>query len=198
MARVAKNKTDELKMEKTDDVIVSVVETKHQETKEVKKANKKEEYYLDQYFDFKETDLNDGTSIPVENNTDGGLIYVMKSTGEVFEWEKSSDRLFMKISQLKSMLNEGRKFFTNNWVLIPYSVLKYLGVDGLYSQVYSVHDLNNLFKLPTEEMIDKIKIMSKAQRRNVMKVAITSIETGELDSVKNIKALESFFEMQLG
>lgn len=191
-----KNITD---AEIAEDVKTDELTKKNKETNKLKEEpeinNNNTEYYLDSYLGFTEKNIDDNTDVPVENNTDGQLYYISQSTGESITWEFPKERNFMKVSELKTMLSKNKKFFVENWVLIPYSVIKYLGIENLYKYVYLLDDIDNLFKLPSDEMISKIEQMSKTMQKNVMQIAINGIDDGVIDSIKNIRALESYFDI---
>ena len=92
------------------------------------------------------------------------------------------------------MRNTQPQFFTNNWVVLvgdnADSVKSFLQIDRYYKGFDAVDGFDELFDYEPEEIIAVVGKMSGSMKENVARRAYALIETGELDSVKTIAALE--------
>ena len=70
-------------------------------------------------------------------------------------------------------------------------------LEQLYSETYGTQDLLDLFELPVDEMVKKIKALPSGAMDNLKHLASTQVANGGLDSVKKIKALDEIWGTDL-
>ena len=95
------------------------------------------------------------------------------------------------------MRNTQRSFFEKNWIFIQdtdeYSatdIYAALAVEKYYKNVIVGEDLDSLFTMAPDEIKETISTLSDGVKQNIASIAKWKIESGELDSINRIKALE--------
>lgn len=63
-----------------------------------------------------------------------------------------------------------------------------------YEKVYTKEELNSLFDLSPNQMINEIKNMPANVQKNLQNLIATKIADGSIDSVKKIRALSDYFD----
>lgn len=146
----------------------------------------------------KEVDIHE--YISVKNGFQGTLVYISPRTGEVFIWDSFGDEQEMELGELKNAKNSAKDFFINNWFMFDEDtswVIDYLGMGAFYKFTRTIDDIDKFFELSADEMIEEGKKMSKGLKKSISYRARDMISSGELDSVKLIKALEEALETEL-
>lgn len=131
--------------------------------------------------------------IPVRNGFHGTLVYIDSRTNEKFEWSQFGDIQEIELRQLRNAKNTNRFFFENNYFLFDddYSwVIDYLRVNKYYEHAISVEGYDELFTKTPKEIIAVIDEMSKGQKQSLLLCAQEKIQSGEIDSIKIVRALE--------
>lgn len=149
-------------------------------------------------------DIPSNTLIPVISGVHGVLVYVSKKTfGYTIEWEDYNSIEYLEYAELLSMRNTQKGFFENNWIFIEdtdeytaQDIYKSLAIDKYYSNVIVGTDVEELFKMSPEEITTTISKLSSGIKQNIASVAKGKIETGELDSIKRISALEKALNLE--
>lgn len=143
-------------------------------------------------------DIDPHTIITVKNGFQGKLVYVSKKTGEKFVWEGFGDEQDMEVSELKSAKNSSKNYFINNWFLIDEpEIIDYLGVNQYYKNALSFDDFDDLFSKRISEINKIIPKLSKGQKKSVIYRAKQLIESGKIDSLNMIRALETNLNVEL-
>ncbi len=136
-------------------------------------------------------DLNE--PILVRNGYHGILVYVSPRTKEEFIWSEFGDVQEMELKELRNVKNTHKSFFENNYFLFDdeYSwVIKYLGVSKYYEHAISVDGYDELFNKTPDEIKIVIGEMSEGQKKSLLYCAQEKIASGEIDSIRVIRALE--------
>lgn len=132
--------------------------------------------------------------VVIINGYDGKLIYTSKNGIYSFQMDSFGDKEYIPISELITIKNTASSFFKNNWILFEdKDVIEYLGLTKFYQGTLSVEELDTLFQLPTDKMIEKIAHMPKCQKQNVLFRAVEVVSNGEIDSNKKISAIKGAF-----
>lgn len=185
--REAKKNTEEVTTEHKS------VETKP--IKEIKKIN------------IKNIPLN--TTVLVTSNCYGQLVYKSKKTGFQIEWDNVSSQQYLTLEELLTMRNTYRKFFERNWVIIEgftdeeYSnisaeeILEFLQVKQFYVNLLCPDNIDELFKMSSEEIEKRVATTSSGNKDFIIIRANELIESGELDSLRVINALEKSLNCEL-
>lgn len=138
------------------------------------------------------------TIVGCSNGTYGKLMYVSGKTNERHEWDAYGDVEYLELSELVSMKNSQKRFFTENWILIDdIDILKFLGVEKFYEKALNRDEIERLFSLQPEEVTKKIEGMTNGMKNTVAFYAAECIQNGSLDSRKMISALENSLNVEL-
>jgi len=131
--------------------------------------------------------------VPVINATQGHLIYISKrQVGYKVEWEKFGDVEHIELIELQSMRSSQRSFFEKNWIFIDdKDVLEFLRVEKYYKNIPTIDKFDSVFKLSPAEITTKISTMSEGMKTSIAARAKELINSGELDSMKIISAIQS-------
>lgn len=146
----------------------------------------------------KRPDLDLDESVAVYNMTPGKLIYVSKRNyGLEVEWERYGDFQYLELRELVNMKSSQRIFFEENWVYIEDpDVREYLGITRYYSGTISPVEVDSLFEIPVEDMVEKISALSDDVKSSILKVAIEKFNNKEIESYARIKALEDIYNFK--
>lgn len=131
--------------------------------------------------------------IPVINGYHGVLVYTDSRTGETYTWSEFGDIQEMELKELRNAKNTKKFFFENNYFLFDdeYSwVIDYLRVNDLYKNTISVDGYSELFTKAPSDMVKIIKTMTDGQKESLARCAQDKIASGEIDSIKIVRALE--------
>lgn len=143
-------------------------------------------------------DLPLNTLVPCSNGTYGKLIYVSSRTGETHEWDEYGDTEYLELSELVTMRNSQKRFFTENWIMIDdMDVLQFLGVEKYYEKALNSEEMESLFETDPNELSEKIHGMTDGMKNTVAFYASEKIKDGSLDSRKMISVLENALGVEL-
>ena len=143
-------------------------------------------------------DIPTNAIIPVMSGVHGILTYSSKKTfGYTVDWDDYGAVEYVEYGELLSMRNTQRSFFEKNWIFIQdtdeYSakdIYAALAVEKYYKNVIVGEDLDSLFTMTPDEIKETISTLSDGVKQNIASIAKGKIESGELDSINRIKALE--------
>lgn len=144
----------------------------------------------------KERSLNEMVS--VKNNTHGKLVYVSKRfAGQEYEWTNFGDENFLELQELISMRNSYPTYFRDCWVMLADEDLEYLNVKKYYENIINMENFDDIFKLSVDKLKAKLEQLPKSMKESVSKRARQLRQSGELDSIKIIKAIEDVLKVDL-
>jgi hypothetical protein len=136
--------------------------------------------------------------VPIMNVTNGRLIYLSKKTGSEFQFEKYGDIEYIELYELLTMRSSHRKFLDEPFVIVlDDEVADYLGLTNNYKKLTHATEIDGIFKFPLEHFTDVIKSTPKGLAHLIVSKAKEKIQTGELDSVQKIQALEEIYNVKL-
>lgn len=143
----------------------------------------------------KQFDMHD--LISVRNMTPGGLIYKSnRNVGYIVEWAEYNDEQPIEIMELKNMLASQRTFFERNWIWIDDpELLEYLGAAKYYKNMLSPDAVDELFDFEPDEMVSRIKLLTKDMQNTIRVVAYNKVRDGEINSYPTIQALQKYFNI---
>ncbi len=131
--------------------------------------------------------------------TQGGLYVEGAKTKALYEFSDYGDVTEIEYRDLVGMVNSKSDFIFHPYLIIddPSFVAEYPQLDKLYSEAYGTQDLMNIFTLPVDEMVSKIKSLPAGAVDNLKHLAATQVSNGSLDSVRKIKALDELWGTDL-
>lgn len=143
-------------------------------------------------------DIDLSQFVTVRNGFQGRLLYKSPRTGERFVWPSFGDEQEMELRELRNAKNSYKKYFTNNWFMFTEDwVPEYLGVSRFYKNAIPIDRFDEVFKLPADELEQRIEKLSAGQKKSVAYRARTLINSGEIDSRKTVAMLEQVLGIEL-
>lgn len=150
------------------------------------------------------------TNVLVRSNCFGQLIYVSTKTRQQIEWDNTTTPQYMSLDELLVMRNSQKKFFESAWVAIDgfvdkeyadlfsvEDILDYLQVKQYYKNALCPENIDNLFTMSPEEIEKRIVNSSSNSKDMIIIRANEFIQSGKLDSLKVITALEKALNCEL-
>jgi hypothetical protein len=137
--------------------------------------------------------LNDNTGITVINNTSGTLIYISPRTQEEFQWAEYGDEHEMKLSELKTMKAQHRRFFDEQWIIFAekdYDAIQYLKLEKFYKEIASPEMIEELFDLPVADFTNVLENATSNVKSLIVGKAREKYENGDLVNAHMIRAIE--------
>lgn len=185
MAKYTK-KTD---VDETVEAVNEAVETEeskteNKETKKVTKAKKK----------FDQSD-----EIMCRSVVQGGLYLEGSRSGILYTWEDYGAECCVEYRDLVAAVRSRSKYVFSPFFIIEDEdfVAEFPQVEKYYSENYSLKELGAILEHPVDKMLAELKILPKGAYDTIKDMAAVQISTGQLDSVRKIKALDEFFGTDL-
>lgn len=143
-------------------------------------------------------DIDPDQFVTVYNGSQGRLVYVSGRTGEYYGWDSFGSEQEMTLRELRNAKNSHKAFFVNNWFMFrdPW-IIDYLGVKQYYRGALTLDEFDNVFELPADEMAEVLSKLSDGQKKSLSYRARQLIMSGEIDSLKAIRTLESVLGIEL-
>lgn len=141
---------------------------------------------------YKPAAFDPNQTVTVRNGFQGRLIYISKKTGELYDFPEFGSEQDMTVEELRNARNSSRAFFENNWFQFDDpELIEYLGVQKYYKYALKIEDFDKLFVKSPEEIEQIVSELSDGQKKSLAYRAKQLIATGDIDSNRVIKALES-------
>lgn len=151
--------------------------------------------------------ITDDMIINVKSGVFGTLVYVDRKTGEEVTWENEGDIQQVSFALLRSMKASQVAFMKDNWILIDSveghediaveDVYKALFVQQYYKNIIDPDDYSVVCSWSLSDIEKKIPSLTKNAKTNLAIALNTYIESGDLDSLKKIKAFEKALDCSL-
>jgi hypothetical protein len=104
----------------------------------------------------------------------------------------------IEVGELQKMKTSAPRFLKEPWLIIlDDDVVNYLGLDELYSRILKPEDLDNFFKLSADKIKERLSNAPSGVKGLVVSKARELVESGELDSMKRIEAIEETLDVTL-
>ena len=155
------------------------------------------------------TKVPDNLLVKVKSNVFGGLIYENHRSGEVTEWSNHGDVQFMTIGELRTMKAEQSAFFRNQWIVITGTadgedstatcadIYTALAIKQYYKNYIEPGDFGALCNIPIDKIDERVSMLSKGQKENLIIALNEYIASGQLDSIRRIRAFEEALGVEL-
>ena len=122
----------------------------------------------------------------------GKLVMIGAATGMVYRWPDYGSEAEVEYKDLASAVRAH-----SGHVYEPYFIIEdedfvdeFVELKKFYKEKFTIRELTDILLMNDNEMENKISILPKGAREQLINIASTKISTGELDSVRKIKALE--------
>lgn len=144
--------------------------------------------------EFKDTDKISCVSITV-----GGLNFVGDKSGDLYQWVNIGDVVDVEYRDLLAAVRSHSVFvYEPRFVIQDEDFLaQHDDVLVRYGQLYTPQDIEKVLALPASQLEKTLKKMPTGAQNAVRDLAVRKIDSGELDSVQRVKAIDSFFGTEL-
>lgn len=131
--------------------------------------------------------------------TQGGLYVEGAKTKALYEFGDYGDTAEIEYRDLVGMVNSKSDYLFRPYLIVDDAdfVAEFPQLDKVYSDIYGKQDLIDIFNLPVDDMISKIKSLPAGAMDNLKHLASTQVANGALDSVRKIKALDELWGTDL-
>lgn len=144
-------------------------------------------------------DASDG--VLCRSVTQGHLAMEGSKTNMLYEWDDYGDETEVEYRDLVACVRSGR---LSEYIYHPYFIIcdddfinEFPQLEKFYTENYSLKDLQNILKMPIDEMLTEIRRLPKGAVDSLKNLASTWVAKGKIDSVKKIKALDDEFGTDL-
>jgi hypothetical protein len=143
-----------------------------------------------------EVTLND--RIPVVNFTNGTLFYRSKKSGRVWDLVGFGAKDYMEMDELIAMRSSNPKLLTNpSLIILDDEAVNHLGLTELYKNIRMPDEIDKLFDMKFDEFVAVLSKSPVGMKQLIVNRAKVLIESGELDSRRIIKAIETECKVHL-
>ena len=122
----------------------------------------------------------------------GKLVMIGAATGMVYRWPDYGSEAEVEYKDLASAVRAH-----SGHVYEPYFIIEdedfvdeFVELKKFYKEKFTIRELTDILLMDDNEMENKISILPKGAREQLINIVSTKISTGELDSVRKIKTLE--------
>ena len=199
---MAKKKQITLKP-KTESVKKEAVNEKLEETGETtEKTNEESEDEVKPAITVKEKvkkSFSQTDRIRCRSVTQGGLFVDGPKTKQPYSFSDYGDETEIEYRDLVALVIEKSSFIFHPYFIVDDSdfVSEFPQLEKFYTDSYSIQDLKGILELPIGFMVDKLRHLPSGAAENLKIIASAQVADGEIDSVKKIKALNEFFDVDL-
>jgi hypothetical protein len=136
--------------------------------------------------------------IQVANFTNGTLFYRSKKSGRVWDLVGFGATDYMEMDELIAMRSSNPKILTNPSLLIlDEEAVNHLGLTEVYKNIRMPEEIDDLFKMKYDDFVDALRKAPAGMKHLIINRAKGMIESGELDSRRVIKAIETECKVHL-
>lgn len=137
--------------------------------------------------------LND--IVYVQSCFHGDLFYRSKrNNGFIVEWQQFGEEQPVDVDELMYMRNTQPTFFKEQWIRLvgdnADDVFEFLHLDRYCKNNLKFDDFDDVFAMESDEIEMVVKSFTPSLRESFARRALELIETGELDNLKKIQAIE--------
>ena len=131
--------------------------------------------------------------------TQGILNVVGVKTGMIYRFADYGDETEIEYRDLVGMIrSKDKAIFEPRFVVVDEDfVAEYPAIKKFYDDEFSLQNIKSILTLPENQMIEEIKKLPTGALNSLKSIAAEQVFTGEIDSVKKIKALDSVFGTDL-
>ncbi len=146
--------------------------------------------------------IPEDTLVRVKSGFYGKLYYKNLITHERVVWERQGEVQIMTLRELRAMRTTQPAFFKNQWIIIDgvaegeestasaYDICRALAVTEFYKDFVDPCKFDVVCRWDESDIEEKTKMMSPGARENLIVALNQFIASGQLDSIRKIKAFE--------
>lgn len=141
-------------------------------------------------------DLNE--LIPIRSLTNHKLVYVSKATNSKYVWSNYGDIEYLTYGEINTMKAQYPRFIHDCLIAIEDDeVIEILNLGKLYENLYTVDELDELFKKSSYELEELLPKLPNGVKKSVVSRAKELIENEELVDFRKIKTIEELLNVDL-
>lgn len=131
--------------------------------------------------------------------TPGIMFMDGEKTGISYSWSSYGDVSYVEYRDLAAAVRSKSSYIFNPFIIVDDEdfVAEFPQLKSFYDDKYSVKDLKKILEMDVSAMLEAIKVLPKGAIESLKMLASTSIQSGELDSMRKIKALDEALGTQL-
>lgn len=130
--------------------------------------------------------------------TNSPLVYESKNqVGYRVDWGGYLQENWIEYKELINMRSSQRIFFEEPWIICDWDVLVDLKVDHYYKNIIDLENLDDVFKLPTEKLVETLKIVPSGIKGLIVDRAFELRREKVLDSLSVIETIENTLGIDL-
>ena len=131
--------------------------------------------------------------------TQGTLYVEGVKTGMLYSFSDYGDETEIEYRDLVGMIrSKDKSVFEPRFVVVDEDFInEYPALRKYYDEEFSLQNIRDILKYPDSKMIDAIKNLPKGALNSLKSIAAEQVATGQIDSVRKIKALDSVFGTDL-
>ena len=159
-----------------------------EDEKKVPESKKKDKKVFDQ---------SDG--IKCRSIVEGALYMEGLKTQMIYAWTDYGDVSEVEYRDLAAAVRSKSKFVYNPWFIIEDKdfLAEFPQVKKFYDESHSIKELREILQMPVDQMVAVIKELPMSIMDTMKSVAAKQVASGQLDSVRKIKALDEIFGTNL-
>lgn len=136
--------------------------------------------------------------IPVRSLTKGKLVYISKATNARYVWGNYGDVEYLTFGEINTMRSQYPKFIKDCMVLIEDDeVIELFNLEKLYETVYSVEELDLIFKKSISELQLMLSTLPSGIKKSIVARAKELIESEVLTDYRKIQTIEKELKVDL-
>lgn len=145
----------------------------------------------------KKRDSSDG--VRCRSVTVGGLYMTGMKSQIPYKWYDEGAVVEVEYQDVIAAIRSNSSYIYKPYFIIEDEEIlnEYPRVNEIYKKMYSIKELSDVFKLSESSMIGTIKGLPSGVQDSIKTLASKMVMTGELDSVKKIKALDEYFNTKI-
>lgn len=179
-----KPKTTVKEVVETVDVEGTVAEEKIVESATVKPERKK---------------YADDDMIPCVSITPGELFFMGERSKNLYTWADADDVIEVEYRDLNYAARSRNKIMYKPRFVVQDRefVEQFKELDAVYTGLYEVKDLKAILDMPTAQMMNAIAALPPGALDAIKSLAMGRIQSGRLDSIQKVKALDEYFDTNM-
>ncbi len=129
----------------------------------------------------------------------GGLHMEGLKTQMLYTWEDYGDISEVEYRDLAAAARTKSKFVYNPWFIIEDEdfLAEFPQIKKFYDDSHSVKELKEILQMPVDRMVKTINELPSSVIETLKSIAAKQVSTGQIDSVRKIKALDEIFGTDL-
>lgn len=132
----------------------------------------------------------------------GALIFKGPKSGTVYRWDAPNDITEVEYQDLRSARVSKHQMLMKAYFIIEdgdvLNMDEWAEVKAIYGKLYSRKDLTDIFRIDSvQEMIREINSLPEGVKAQMANIAKSLMESGKLDSISKIKAIDAALDTDL-